>query len=110
MPIQPAPTSIALIGDIVALVWPDGREDYLPMELLRARSPSADNKGEPDIFGRIHGADPRTEFPGVRVDGYEFVGNYSLRFTFSDGHATGLFTFPYLLAIGDEVRDAESGA
>ncbi len=73
------------------------------MDKLRALSPSADNIGEPDIFGNIHGADPRTEFPGVTVTGYEFVGRYAVRFFFSDGHNTGLFSFQYLLHLGDEM-------
>ena len=75
------------------------------MESLRALSPSAENVGEPDIFGRIHGGDSRTEFPGVTVTGYEIVGRYAIRFIFSDGHQTGLFSFPYLLKIGDELRE-----
>lgn len=99
----PPPESIQLIGTMVAIRWPDGREDFFEMEKLRALSPSADNIGEPDIFGNIHGADPRTEFPGVTVTGYEIVGRYAVRFIFSDGHQTGLFSFPYLLQIGDEM-------
>lgn len=86
---------------MVAIRWPDGREDFFEMEKLRSLSPSADNIGEPDIFGNIHGADPRTEFPGVTVTDYEIVGRYAVRFIFSDGHQTGLFSFPYLLQIGD---------
>ena len=75
------------------------------METLRALSPSAENVGEPDIFGNIHGGDSRTEFPGVTVTGYEFVGRYAIRFTFSDGHSSGLYSFSYLLQIGDELAD-----
>ena len=94
-----------MIGDMVAIRWADGREDYYPMETLRALSPSAENVGEPDIFGNIHGGDPRTEFPGVTVTGYEFVGRYAIRFMFSDGHNSGLYSFPYLLKIGDELEE-----
>jgi DUF971 family protein len=101
----PPPESIQLIGTMVAIRWPDGREDFYPMDKLRSLSPSADNIGEPDIFGNIHGADPRTEFPGVTVTGYEIIGRYAVRFIFSDGHQTGLFSFPYLLQIGDEMAD-----
>ena len=101
----PPPASIELIGDLVAICWADGREDFYPMESLRALSPSADNVGEPDIFGNIHGGDPRTEFPGVTVTDYEMIGRYALRFIFSDGHQTGLFSFPYLLQIGDEMQE-----
>ncbi len=105
MPAIPPPQSIELIGNLVAIRWADGREDFFPMETLRALSPSAENVGEPDIFGNIHGGDPRTEFPGVTVTGHELVGRYAIRFTFSDGHSTGLFSFPYLLRIGDELAE-----
>jgi DUF971 family protein len=103
MAIIPPPETIDLVGDMVAIRWQDGREDYLEMEKLRALSPSADNIGEPDIFGNIHGADPRSEFPGVRVEGYEVVGRYAIRFIFSDGHQTGLFSFKYLQQIGEGI-------
>jgi DUF971 family protein len=101
----PPPETISLIGDTVAIKWPDGREDYFPMEKLRALSPSADNIGEPDIFGNIHGADPRTEFPGVTVTDYELVGRYAVRFIFSDGHQTGLFSYEYLRDEGLRTKD-----
>lgn len=102
MPTIPPPESIQLIGTTVAILWKDEREDYYEMESLRALSPSADNIGEPDLFGNIMGGDPRTEFPGVTVTGYDIVGRYAVRFIFSDGHKTGLFTFQYLRKIGDE--------
>jgi DUF971 family protein len=101
MALIPPPEALDLVGDTVAIRWADGREDYLPMDKLRALSPSADNMGEPDIFGNIHGADPRTEFPGVIVVGHEIVGRYAIRFIFSDGHQSGIYTFPYLQRIGD---------
>jgi DUF971 family protein len=98
---QPEPETIALIGDEIAVRWSDGRESYLPMERLRALSPSAENVGESDIFGQVHGGDPRTEYPGVRVTGHQQVGRYAIRFTFSDGHNTGLYSYPYLRRIMD---------
>lgn len=71
------------------------------MEKLRAASPSAENVGEPDIFGKIHGGDPRTEFQGVTVTGFEEIGRYAVRFIFSDGHQSGLYSYAYLQALGD---------
>lgn len=103
MAIIPPPVSIQLIGTTVAILWKDDREDYYEMEQLRKLSPSADNIGEPDIFGNIHGGDPRTEFPGVTVTGYDIVGRYAVKFIFSDGHDTGLFTFKYLRDLGDGI-------
>jgi len=96
------PEKIELVGELVAIRWSDGREDYYPMEGLRAASPSAENVGEPDLFGRIRGGDPRTEFPGVTVEQFEEVGRYAVKFVFSDGHQTGLFSYSYLRRLGEE--------
>jgi DUF971 family protein len=98
----PHPADLQIIGDFIALRWSDGREDALSMEALRAASPSAANKGETDLFGNVRGGDPRTHFPGVRVNDWEWVGNYAIRFIFSDGHQTGLFSYPLLRALGAE--------
>lgn len=98
-----APETISLVANTVAIRWPDGREQYISMEDLRAASPSAENIGEPDLFGNIHGGDPRRHFPGVSVTGFEEVGRYAIRFIFSDGHQSGLYTFAYLKTLGETV-------
>lgn len=97
----PLPDNITLIGAMVAIRWSNGEEQFLSMEKLRAASPSAENVGEPDIFGKIHGGDPRTEFPGVTVTDFEEIGRYAVRFIFSDGHQSGLYSYAYLQALGD---------
>ncbi len=97
------PTDLQLVGDVVALRWPDGREDFLPMEILRKCSPSAEMKGEPDIFGRIRGGDSRKNFPGVRVTDWAWVGGYAIKLYFSDGHQSGLYSFELLRSIGEEL-------
>jgi DUF971 family protein len=94
------PVNIQLIGDEIAIAWDDGAESYLPCERLRAASPSASNQGERDILGNQYGGDGPKQFPGVTVVGWERVGNYAIRFDFSDGHNTGLFSFDYLRALG----------
>lgn len=92
----PGPEDVQLVGEEVAIRWADGREDYFRMEDLRAASPSAANIGERDLLGRVHGGDSRTKFPGVRVVGWDYIGGYAIRFKFSDGHDTGLFSYEYL--------------
>ena len=91
-----APVNIQLIGQEVAIVWDDGVETYFSFERLRAASPSASNIGERDILGNQYGGGGAKSFPGVQVLGWERVGNYALRFDFSDGHRTGLYSFDYL--------------
>lgn len=102
---SPLPREIHLIGAEVAVIWSDGIEHYLPMERLRAWSPSAEMRGEPDLLGRVHGADPRRHFPGVRVVGFERVGTYATRFIFSDGHQSGLYSDTYLRELGEDCNE-----
>lgn len=94
------PKNVQLIGREIAILWDDGHESYLPVEYLRASSPSAETRGEQDIFGNHYGGgDASKSFAGVAVLGWELVGNYALRFDFSDGHRTGLYSFDYLRQI-----------
>jgi len=102
------PKSIELIGNEVAIRWTDGREDYYPMEVLRACSPSAANIGEKDLFGRTIGGTDQREFPGVRVVDYDLSGTYAVRFIFSDGHQSGLFSFKWLEAIAEVLARGET--
>lgn len=90
------PQNVQLIGSEVAIVWDDGTEAYYTGPELRAASPSAETRGEKDIFGNQYGGGPQGDFSAVRVLAFERVGNYALRFDFSDGHRTGLFGFELL--------------
>lgn len=99
---MPVPLDIQMVGDFLALRWPDGREDFLPGEFLRERSPSAENLGERDILGHLHGGDGPREFPGVRLTGFHRVGNYAVALVFSDGHSSGIYSWDYLRALGDQ--------
>jgi DUF971 family protein len=96
-----SPANIQLIGNEVAILWEDGAESYFPMEDLRAASPSAANIGERDILGNQYGGDGPKKFPGVTVLGWEIVGNYAVRFDFSDGHKTGLYTYDFLRQLAE---------
>lgn len=95
-----APIDVQIIGREIAIRWDDGAESFLGHEELRAASPSASNQGERDILGNRYGGDGPKSFPGVAVTGWERVGNYALRFDFSDGHRTGLYSFEYLRRLG----------
>lgn len=96
-----APIRIEAIGTEIAIAWSDGLEHYLPMERLRAWSPSAENTGEKDLLGRVYGGTDQTEFPGVTVTAWQGVGSYAVQFTFSDGHCTGIYAYDYLRKLGE---------
>jgi DUF971 family protein len=94
------PSNIQSIGDEIAIAWSDGGESFIRHDLLRSASPSAETQGEHDVFGNKYGGAAKAEYAGVRVLGWEQVGNYAVRFDFSDGHRTGLYTFDYLRKLG----------
>ena len=48
------------------------------------------------MLGNQYGGTGPRAFPGVKVLGWEKVGNYAFRFEFSDGHRTGLYSYDYL--------------
>lgn len=103
------PAHIEIIGDELAIRWKDGSEDYFPMEALRAASPSAENVGERDLLGNIHGGNASTQFDGVKVTGWSVVGGYAFQFHFSDGHQTGLYSYDYLKRLSQVLAEADDG-
>jgi DUF971 family protein len=95
------PRQIACVGDQVAISWEDGEESIIAMSALRAASPSAEQAGERDLLGKKMGGSGRTDYRGVTVTGWEWIGNYAVLFTFSDGHRTGIYPFGYLRQLGE---------
>jgi DUF971 family protein len=93
------PTNIQIVGSEVAIAWDDGTESYLPASRLRAASPSAETRGERDIFGQKYGGTDKGDFADVLVLGWEQIGNYAIRFDFSDGHRTGLYNYDFLAGL-----------
>lgn len=94
------PLDLQLIGNEIAIRWSDGVETFIPIAKLRANSPSAEVKGEQDIFGTQYGGEAPRDHSGVSVQSWEQVGNYAIRFDFSDGHRTGLYGYPLLRQLG----------
>ena len=62
---MPAPVDIQIIGPEVAIRWDDGQESYITFATLRAASPSAEVKGERDIFGTVYGGDGAVAAPAL---------------------------------------------
>jgi len=87
------PTELRLNPEktVLRVAFADGIGESLPAELLRVMSPSAEVQG--------HSPAERKLVSGKRdvtIQKIEPVGNYAVRLVFSDGHDTGLFTWPYL--------------
>lgn len=91
-----SPSRIDVIGNTLALQWPNGEECFIEAPLLRTQSPSAENKGETDIFGQVSGGQVKTEYPNIKIIKVSTIGNYAIRILFSDGHSTGIYSWEYL--------------
>lgn len=99
---QDTPTHIDLKKNRgLTVQWADGSGSYYPIAYLRRLSPSADMRELRKSMDR----NPLTVMPASSGDSElvatdaELVGNYAIRIRFSDGHATGLYTWEYLREI-----------
>jgi DUF971 family protein len=95
----PTPEALTLHGQSRALEisFSDGKTFRIPFELMRVYSPSAEVQG--------HGPGQETLQTGKRdvdVTALVQVGNYAVQPTFSDGHATGIFSWDYLYFLGSQ--------
>jgi DUF971 family protein len=84
-------------GQALSIAWDDGAIGEIPAELLRVESPSAEVQG--------HGPSSRKLVTGkhnVAIVEAHPVGRYAVRMVFSDGHATGIYTWDLLKRFCDE--------
>jgi prepilin-type processing-associated H-X9-DG protein len=102
-PFDPAatPETVALAADRrwLRLTWPSGEQAEIPAERLRAGCRCAWC-----TRARIDGIFPPS-FNSVAVDRLVPVGGYALNIAFSDGHARGIYPWPYLRAIANGVAE-----
>ena len=99
---KPWPTELRLHKDrkTLTVAFDNGESYELSAEYLRVRSPSAEVQG--------HSPAERKTVAGkknVAILEVAPVGNYAVRLTFDDMHATGLYSWDYLRELGRN-RDA----
>ena len=92
-----APTEIKLHqkSRVMEIAFDDGNTFRLPYEYLRVYSPSAEVRG--------HGPGQevlQTGKQSVEIRSMEAVGSYAVQPQFSDGHATGIYSWDYLYELG----------
>src|SRR6202521_556917 len=94
-PPLPVPHAINRQDDGLRIEWDRaGKEGFYPAYELRLACPCAACVGE--MSGQML-VDPAKVDPGVRPLSVDLVGAYGLRVHWSDGHATGIYTFKHLL-------------
>lgn len=94
----PVPTEIRLHqkSRLMEIAFSDGRTFKLTYEFLRVHSPSAEVRG--------HGPGQEVLQVGkreVEIRVLEPVGSYAVQPSFSDSHATGIYSWEYLYHLGE---------
>jgi DUF971 family protein len=94
----PVPTEIRLHqkSRLLEIAFADGKTFRLPYEYLRVYSPSAEVRG--------HGPGQEVLQAGkskVDIRSLDPVGSYAVQPTFSDSHATGIYSWEYLYHLGE---------
>jgi DUF971 family protein len=77
------------------ITWEDGKHSTYSGEQLRWACPCAECRGEAGAPGRLSRV--KTLSPEeLLIRDVTLVGQYALQIAFESGHATGIYTFPYL--------------
>lgn len=80
----------------VLIAWQDGHRSLYANIYLRKNCRCAacidEWTGEPRL-------DPQKISPEIHIRQFRPVGNYGVRFDWSDGHATGIYAFDYLRSL-----------
>jgi DUF971 family protein len=99
---RPWPTALRVkrATRLLEIDFDDGVTFSLPAEFLRVMTPSAEDRGHSGGPGRtVHGK------KDVAIVSAEPIGRYAVRFGFSDGHDTGLYSWDELYRLGrDQIR------
>ena len=101
---QPVSVKILLTsGEGVAIEWADGHRSRYTFPYLRQKCPCATcgerrAQGQPVQQSKILTPLPLYQEPARALQA-EAVGNYAVRFDFSDGHHTGIYSFDYFRRI-----------
>lgn len=94
----------------LTILWADGKRTRHSMAQLRKDCPCANcnrereklsAKGKLPMLRVIQSGAPAVQ--EARVLEFSPVGRYALNFVFNDGHSTGIYTFDFLRASGQEV-------
>jgi DUF971 family protein len=89
-------------GAGVDITWSDGHASHYDFAYLRDECPCATCNDERIRKSAFAGAGPASAAalpmfkPKTRAQAATTVGNYAIQITFTDGHATGIFSYDHL--------------
>jgi len=92
-------------GAGVDITWSDAHASHYDFAYLREECPCATCNDERIRKSAVPGAGPTSSpalpmfKPKPRAQSATTVGNYAIQITFTDGHATGIFSYDHLRSI-----------
>ena len=91
------------------ITWDDGHLSILPIKFLRDECPCAGCKGEV-LFGKVYKPAPLMIFgEGMyELASLTAVGQYAIQASWKDGHDTGIYSWEYLRALEEELKNPAS--
>ena len=97
---HPQSITVERAAGLMHVLWQDGHRSDYSLRWLRANCPCATCREERRAAAL--NTDPlrlvTTPAPSAVVEEAEFVGHYAIRFTWQDGHGSGIFPFAGLRA------------
>lgn len=99
---SPRPQSLTVerANGLLRIVWQDGHVGAYPLTWLRRNCPCATCREE--RRAAVLNTDELKLFsgplPSAEISAAELVGHYAVRFTWADGHNTGIYVFSALRA------------
>ena len=99
---QLPPIRIDIVGTFLAIQWDGNQESIIDAKTLRNNSPSAENKGETDLFGNISKIKKGMNMDNLQILKFEKIGNYAIRLIFSDGHSSGIYNWDLLQTLSNQ--------
>ncbi len=98
---SPKDLKVQIKAQRLMIEWADGSHVDYALDDLRRQCPCASCRSDREEAAanplRILKFDPA----GVRVTSADLVGNYAIKFRWSDGHDTGIFDFRFLRELSD---------
>jgi DUF971 family protein len=93
----PWPTELRLHKDrkTLTVAFDNGESYHLSAEYLRVRSPSAEVQGHSPAERKTVAGKKNVEIMEITP-----IGNYAVRLSFDDMHATGIYSWDYLRQLG----------
>ncbi len=83
--------------------WDDNSETKINLKYLRDECPCAGCKGETILLKTYRPAKPKSQNPDMyKIKDIQSVGGYAIQITWKDGHNTGIYTWEYLIKLGED--------